>query len=494
MVNDDRVLAWMGIRAEATDKGLRITEMLPKQAKSQAARAVHSKFKVGDVLTLANDTKLSSKAHLSKALRLSFVNSLLRKSKRSMSLQGDHDGKSEMARFSIKGAPMVAPVSAIYLVIMLVFGVIVLALCLGTSGILTWVERRVAARMQFRVGPNRVGPQGILQFMADGIKLVLKEDIIPAAVDKHLFKLAPYLVLMGVFGTFVVLPFGQFFIIADLDMGILYLMAITGFVALGLMMAGWSSNNKWSLIGGIRAAAQIISYEIPTGLALMAPVVLAGTLSTQSIVAQQGGFPWQWYAFNNPFLFICFIIYFISALAEGNRTPFDLPEAESELVSGYNIEYSGWRFAVFFTAEWANLFVIGAVSTTVFLGGWQIPGLTAEVHAMHWYWQILGVFIFFAKSLALVLVIIWIRWTLPRFRVDQLMTLCWKYFVPWTFASIIFAAAWGWIAPHDSIQRTVLAVATFILCGLGLGYVFYTRLVFNWKQNPEKQWNWNPFL
>ena len=507
---NDMLLLWLGLEVQTTDKGLLITDILPAKPRSSVARtmqgmfgssaasSVRSKFKVGDVLTLANNTKLHSKSHFSKAVRdARITGAMKRRGRASLSIQAKRGDEAVVARLSLAKSPLPSYTTITYLVVMLICGLVCLALSLGMAGILTWVERRVAARMQFRVGPNRVGPQGILQFMADGIKLVLKEDIIPDAVDKSLFKLAPYLVLMGVFGTFVVLPFGQFFIVADLDMGILYLMAITGFVALGLMMAGWASNNKWSLLGGMRAAAQIISYEIPTGLALMAPVVLAGTLSTQSIVQQQGGFPWQWYAFDNPLLFICFIIYFISALAEGNRIPFDLPEAESELVSGYNIEYSGWRFAVFFTAEWANLFVIGAVATTVFLGGWQIPFVNATLHGTHWYWQILGVAIFFAKSLALVFVIIWIRWTLPRFRVDQLMTLCWKYFVPWTFASIVFAAAWAWLVPDvgwTAYVRTAMGVATFALCGLGLGYVFFSRLVYNWKQNPEKQWNWNPFL
>jgi NADH-quinone oxidoreductase subunit H len=296
---------------------------------------------------------------------------------------------------------------------------------------------------------------------------------------------------MGFLGTFIVIPFGQFLIVADLNVGVLFLMAITGFVALGLMMAGWSSNNKWSLLGGMRSTAQIISYEIPTGLALMVPVVLGGTLSTHTLVQGQGGWPWQWYAFDNPLAFACFLIYFISALAEGNRTPFDLPEAESELVAGYNIEYSGWRFAVFFLSEWGNLFVIGAIATTVFLGGWQIPMVDYSAHASHWGWTLLGLAIFFAKTLTLVFVIIWIRWTLPRFRVDQMMALCWKYFVPWSFAAIVFSALWVWLAPGG--LRLGVQVLTFVLCGLGLTYLFFTRVVYNFRQNPEKKFSWNPF-
>jgi NADH-quinone oxidoreductase subunit H len=280
-------------------------------------------------------------------------------------------------------------------------------------------------------------------------------------------------------------------IIADLNVGLIYLIAITGFVAIGLMMAGWSSNNKWSLLGGMRSAAQIISYEIPAGLALMVPVVVAGTLSTQELVERQGGWPWQWHVFDNPLLFGCFFIYFISALAEGNRTPFDLPEAESELVAGYNIEYSGWRFAVFFLSEWANLFVVGAVATTVFLGGWQVPGLSVADQAQGLGWQLLGLCVFFAKSMALVFVIIWIRWTLPRFRVDQMMRLCWKYFVPWTFAAVLFQALWSWAMPPAG--RSITQVLTFLVCGLGLVFLFVSRLFYNWKRNPEEKWSWNPF-
>ncbi len=506
-LGDDILLTWLGIKVRPTDRGLRIVEIMAARPRHKmarrlqgmfgkgAARKLRSTFKVGDELILANNTRLRSKSHFTKAVRDAQVAAKLKlkKGRPTLSLQAMRGSEAVTARVSLAKSPFITHTTWTYLVVMLICGVICLALAMGISGVLTLVERRVAGRMQFRVGPNRVGPNGLFQFVADGIKLVLKEDIIPKDVDVVLFKLAPYLVFMGLLGTFVVIPFGQFFIVADLDMGILYLMAITGFVALGLMMAGWASNNKWSLLGGMRSTAQIISYEIPTGLALMVPVVLAGTLSTQTIVEQQGALPWQWYAFDNPFLFISFIIYFISALAEGNRTPFDLPEAESELVAGYNIEYSGWRFAVFFLSEWANLFVIGAVATTVYLGGWRIPGVSLEAMSMHWYWQVLGVVIFFVKSLALVFVIIWLRWTLPRFRVDQMMTLCWKYFVPWTFAAIIFAAAWTWFTPADSILNYVMGVLTFIVCGIGLLYVFWTRVVYNWQQNPEKRWSWNPF-
>ena len=480
---DRRVWSWLGVELTEVDAGLKITGLPDKGDKPSLAAS--RGLQIGDVLVKAEEGRLTSAAGLTIAVRQS-------SSRSGLALTYTRAGAENQVTIPTRNKPFTLPATVVYLLIMLIFAVVCLALAMVTSGLLTWVERRVAARMQFRVGPNRVGPQGIIQWVADGIKLVLKEDIIPDNADRPLFKLAPYLVFMGLLGTFVVIPFGNFLIVADLNVGLLYLMAITGFVALGLMMAGWSSNNKWSLLGGMRSSAQIISYEIPTGLALMVPVVLAGTLSTHKLVEMQGGWPWQWYAFDNPFVFICFFIYFISALAEGNRTPFDLPEAESELVAGYNIEYSGWRFAVFFLSEWANIFVIGAVAATVFLGGWQIPGVSLAEHGQHWYWQVLGLLLFFAKSMSLVFVIIWIRWTLPRFRVDQMMDLCWKYFVPWTFASIMFCALWLWLAPP--MLRTVVQFATFGICGLGLTYIFFARVAFNFQQNPEKHWSWNPFI
>ena len=227
-------------------------------------------------------------------------------------------------------APGGIPLWACYLSAMLVFGgIVVFVFILPIAGITTWVERRVAGRIQSRIGPNRTGPAGFLQWLADGIKSVLKEDIVPAAADVPLFKLAPYVVITGFVAAFVVVPFGGPLIIADLNVGILYLTAVTALVVVGILMAGWASNNKWSLLGGIRSAAQIVSYEIPAGLSFLPVVMLAGTLSMQGIIRHQGWAPWTWHVFDNPFTFLAFFIFFVSALAEGNRTPFDLPEAES---------------------------------------------------------------------------------------------------------------------------------------------------------------------
>lgn len=338
------------------------------------------------------------------------------------------------------------------------------------AGITSWLERRVWARMQSRVGPNRVGPQGILQWLADGIKNLLKEDIIPTAADRRLFALAPYVVFVGFFATFVVIPFGGQLIVADLNIGILYLLAITSLVVVGILMAGWSSNNKWSLLGGMRSAAQIVSYEIPAGLSLLTIVFVAGTMSMQGIIKMQGWAPWNWLLFYNPFTFVAFFLYFTAALAEGNRTPFDIPEAESELVAGYVTEYSGMRFLFFFFAEWGNLYVIGAIATTLFLGGWQIPPITDHPVLI----AVLQFIVFFLKAYLWVFVAMWVRGTLPRVRVDQLMSLCWKYMVPLAFICLLGTASWMVIWPQGN---RVASFAMFLL-GMGILALFFKRVSF----------------
>ncbi len=321
------------------------------------------------------------------------------------------------------------------------------------GGIFSWLERRVAGRMQSRIGPNRVGAAGFLQWLADAVKLLFKEDLIPAEADSLLFRIAPYFVVTGFALTLVALPFGESLILADLGVGIFYISSITALVVVGVLLSGWSSNSKWALFGGMRSAAQVISYEIPAGLAIMTPVLMAGTLSMQGIIRAQAGWPWEWFVFRNPAALVAFFILFASQLAEGNRTPFDLPEAESELVAGYMTEYSGFRFALFFLVEWGNLWVMAAVATTLFLGGWQLPGVDAAAWAgwrgtgdvppaAWWLMQLVSMLWFAAKTLSLVGVIMWVRWTLPRIRVDQMMNLCWKYLVPGAFACFLFTLAW----------------------------------------------------
>lgn len=378
----------------------------------------------------------------------------------------------------------------------LIFAVVYLLSIAVTAGFLTVIERRIAGRMQSRIGPNRVGPQGIVQWLADALKALQKEDIIPTDVHPFLFKIAPYLVFMGVFLTLVPIPFGAYTLMENLDTGIFYVLAMASFVVIGVMMGGWASNNKWSLLGGMRSAAQMISYEIPTALSVFVVIVMAGTLNFQKIVFAQGSNPVDWYVFRNPFTFIAFIIFFIAALAEGNRVPFDIPEAESELVSGYNTEYSGMRFLFFFLAEWGNLVIIGALVTTLFFGGWNfwyelnlnipVPGrgpLRFELFGFLWFLFKVSVFVF---------IIIWIRWTLPRLRIDQLMDVCWKYLVPIGLFCSIGIVLWMYFVPENSLVDTTVRITMASLSGLVVLYFFY-RVYRNLKVTKAKIYA-NPFV
>jgi NADH-quinone oxidoreductase subunit H len=359
-------------------------------------------------------------------------------------------------------------------VVSLLVGTAVLLLFVSIGGILTWVERRISGFMQSRLGPNRVGPQGFFQWIADGVKLVLKEDLIPEGADRVLFRIAPYFCLIGVFCTLVVMPWGSTPIVSDLNVGLFYFISITTLVVIGVLMAGWSSNNKWSLLGGMRSAAQIVSYEIPVGMGLLVPILIAGTLSMRGIVQSQGWLPWDWMLFKSPFTIMSFFIFFIGSLAEANRIPFDLPEAESELVSGYCTEYSGFRYAVFFLSEWANLFVMGSITTVIFLGGGNLPGFVSDI-------TLLSLAVFFFKVAIIVFIIIWIRWTLPRFRIDQLMKLSWKYLLPAAFFAFFGQALYMLLTWERPILQLVIAVFLFIVFLFTL-FKFMKRVIVNLKE------------
>jgi len=327
--------------------------------------------------------------------------------------------------------------------------------------VLVLAERKVSARFQNRTGPMRVGPWGTLQTLADGVKLIFEEDFIPPQGDKLLFLLAPYIIFACSFAVFAAIPFSEGILVSDFNIGIFYIMAISSVIVMGVIMAGWSSNSKWSLLGSLRSAAQIVSYEIPLGLSILTVVMLVESLSMQEIVASQSNGVFSWLIFRTPFTFIAFFIFFISSIAEVNRTPFDLPEAESEIVAGFHTEYSGMRFALFFIAEYANMFAVSAIAVTLFLGGWEgvLPG-----------YDILGGFPgFVIKSLGLVFLMMWLRWTLPRLRVDQLMNLCWKYFIPIAFFNILGTGIWGLIFPEDTLISTAISCA-IIYIGLIAAY------------------------
>ncbi|UCH34069.1 MAG: NADH-quinone oxidoreductase subunit NuoH [Armatimonadota bacterium] len=303
---------------------------------------------------------------------------------------------------------------------------VIMVFVLLTVLVLVWVERKVSGDIQSRIGPARVGTKfGLLQTAADALKLLIKEDIIPVCADKALFVVAPFVVFVPCFMVYVVLPFGDRLVAQDLDLGVLYVVAVSALPALGFLMAGWGSNNKYAVIGGMRAVAQLMTYEIPLGLSLLAVVMAVGSLSTVAIVAHQSG----WWHIASPPLFVAFVIYFICALAENNRVPFDLPEAEAELVAGYHVEYSGMRWAIFFMGEYGYMFFVAAFGATLFLGGWHGPFLPPVL------W-------FLIKTYALILAIMWVRWTYPRLRIDQIMRFGWKVLVPVALLNLIWAGFW----------------------------------------------------
>jgi NADH-quinone oxidoreductase subunit H len=344
-----------------------------------------------------------------------------------------------------------------------VLGVVgVLAVYVTLFALTTWFERKGLARMQNRYGPNRVGPFGLFQPIADGVKALVKEDVVPFRADQVLHFLAPLILLIAVCMELGVVPVGRNMVLVDMDAGLLFFFAMGASTELSVFMAGWSSRNKYSLLGAMRAIAQMISYEIPLLLSAVAAVMIAGTLSLPKIVEAQSGFTDMlphWYVFT-PWGFAGALIFGIAASAETNRCPFDLPEGESELVAGYFTEYSGFKFAIFFIAEYIGMFSISSISVTLFFGGWGAP-LSFLSFIPSWIW-------FFAKVMTMIFVFIWVRGTLPRLRQDQLMNFAWKFMLPLSLVNLGVTALWRFM--NDDWQRwaacTAILVVSYVVLGL----------------------------
>ena len=323
--------------------------------------------------------------------------------------------------------------------------ILVLFIVLTLVAYLVYLERKVSAFMQARLGPMRVGPWGLLQPLADGIKLLLKEDIIPIKADRAVFIIAPIVSVVAALVVLAVVPWGAAWAtIANVNIGLLFILAVSSVGVLGLVLAGWGSNSKYSLLGALRSSAQMVSYEIGMGLSIIGALMFARTLSMSGIIDGQR-LDGIWYVFVQP---LGFLVYAVSALGETNRAPFDLPEAESELVAGYHTEYSGFRWALFFMAEYSAMIVTSAVAVTVFLGGWMFPGITGT--SLFGYGPIsnptlhtfASIIVFAAKIMALIYAYMWFRWTWPRYRYDQLMELGWKWMIPAGLANIVLTGVW----------------------------------------------------
>ncbi|HRS95051.1 MAG TPA: NADH-quinone oxidoreductase subunit NuoH [Candidatus Latescibacteria bacterium] len=353
------------------------------------------------------------------------------------------------------GAERVIPFSVGFAVLAVVFALFAAIMGAVVALIMVLAERKISADIQERIGPNRVGPMGFFQTVADAVKLLTKENVLPRKADSILHYCAPTLVFTGALLPVAAIAWSNRIVAADLNIGVLYVVGTASFGVIGRLMAGWASNNKWSLLGGMRAAGQMISYEIPNSIAILSVIVLAGTLNLQELSEAQMGGIHQWFVFRSPFAFVACLIYLVSSLAEVNRTPFDLPEAESELVSGYHTEYSGIRWAIFMMSEYIGMVVVNAVAVALFFGGWN-GGLPGEPLLGGWIWYLL-------KIAVLMYCQVWIRFVLPRLRIDQLMSLCWKNLVPLGFLALLGASVQALLGPTG--QRVMMVAAWLVFGG-----------------------------
>jgi NADH-quinone oxidoreductase subunit H len=351
-------------------------------------------------------------------------------------------------------------------------GVTAAALLFGFIGISAylaiWAERKVSGRIQDRLGPTRTGPFGLFQSLADGIKLLSKEDTTPTGADRFLFKLAPYLAFCASFVGFLALPFGNGLVGWQLNVAAFFMLAVLSSEVFGVVLAGYASASKWSLFGGVREAAQVVSYEVPRAMCVVVPVCVAGTLSLNAIGNQQTGWFWTWNLFHDPFTFVAFFIFFITATASCKRAPFDLAEAESELVAGFHTEYSGLRWSYFFLAEYGSMFAVSGLASLLFLGGWHTGFLPFEPSDSAYLGPLLGnllnVAVFVGKCWFLVLVMMWMRWSLPRLRIDQVMETCLQYFLPISCVLLVGVCLWELLIPAGvaMVVKYVLAFGSLV--------------------------------
>jgi NADH-quinone oxidoreductase subunit H len=341
------------------------------------------------------------------------------------------------------------PLWLAYIVAALVHCVLLINVVAVGALIFIWLERKVAGRIQDRLGPTRVGGKfGWLQTLADGLKLITKEDLMPGGADGMLFRVAPYVSFCASFAAYIALPFSDGWVAVQLDAGVFFILAVMGLEVFGVILAGYSSASKWSLFGGMREAAQVVSYEVPMGMCVVVPVLIVGSMDLVKIGHFQQGWFTNWLIFHDPFTFITFLVYFTCALASVNRAPFDLAEAESELVAGFHTEYSGLRWSFFFMAEYGSMFAVSGLAVILFFGGWNGPVpvtsiLPHDAHPLLGYLaNFLGMLNFLFKCCLWVTFMMWVRWTLPRLRIDQVMKTCLKYCTP--IAAVMFALVVGW--------------------------------------------------
>jgi NADH-quinone oxidoreductase subunit H len=338
-----------------------------------------------------------------------------------------------------------------------------------------WGERKVSARIQDRLGPTRVGPFGLLQSLADGVKLLSKEDHAPSDADKFLFRLAPYLAFCATFCGFIALPFGNGLVAKELNVAAFFMLAVLSTEVFSVVIAGYASASKWSLFGCVREAAQVVSYEVPRAMCVIVPVCVAGTLNLNTIGRQQTGWFWEWNVFHNPFTLLAFVFFYITATASCKRAPFDLAEAESELVAGFHTEYSGFRWSIFFLAEYGEMFAVSGLATLLFLGGWHTGFLPFEIsdkaYLGFWLGNLVNLTVFVAKCWVLVLVMMWMRWSLPRLRIDQVMMTCLQYILPISCVLLVGVCLWLLLVPPAVavIVKYVLAIGTVSSLAVVLG-------------------------